>query len=155
MLAAHSRGAAILSILISFAAAAAVPVDAPADDAIAAAEALIRTELANSASYFSQNKDHRYYLLIDGRDPPADFSARLKDVGIEFRPGTQWKQAGDVVVGEDMMLSIGPPRPLPDGTFEIKYGFSCGGLCGAVLVATATHDAAGWRILASKALKYR
>jgi hypothetical protein len=60
-----------------------------------------------------------------------------------------------VIVGKDMMLSISSPKPIPDGSFEIKYGFSCGGLCGAVLVATATHDAAGWHILGSKALKYR
>jgi hypothetical protein len=145
----------LLPFLISSIVAVALPVVAGAGDAIAASEALIHTDLANPGSYFSLNKDHRYFLLVDGRDPPEELAVRLADTGIQFHPGTEWSQPGDVIVGKDMMLSISSPKPLADGSFQIKYGFSCGGLCGAVLVASATHDAAGWHILGSKALKYR
>ena len=122
------------------------------DDAIAAAEALLRHDAATDHTYLHDNGAHfRYFVAAGGVDLPAEALSRLRDTGLMFLPGSSWKQPEQGThVGRDMQVTIGEPKLLPDGTFEINYNFYCGPLCASTNSAILRHDASGWHVVATR-----
>jgi len=121
------------------------------DDAVAAAEVLLRHDAATDHTYLHDNGARfRYFITSGGADLPAASLARLRDTGLIFLPGSLWTAEKGKHVGHDMHVSIGEPEPLPDGSFRITYGFYCGTLCHSGNTAILRHDTSGWRVVSSR-----
>ena len=137
----------LIRLLLSLACVASGSARATSDQALAAAEALLRYDAVTDHTYLHDNGTHRCFISVAGTDLPAEALARLRDTGLTLLPGTAWKLEAGKRVGHDMHVTIGEPEPLSDGTFLINYSFYCGTLCHSTNVAILRRDASGWHVV--------
>lgn len=124
---------------------------AASDQAFAAAEALLRHDASSDHTYLHANcAHHPCFVSVAGVDLPSPALARLRDTGMIFLPGSEWKQEPGKHVGHDMHVSIGEPQPQPDGSFLINYSFYCGTLCHSTNTAVLKRDASGWHVMTTR-----
>ena len=124
-------------LLLVFAASAR---SAEPNEAFDAAEALIRYA-ATSSPLVDEKPD--ICLTVEGEKNLQPLLARLQDVNLHIVPC-----GGKAIVTH---LSISRPRQEPDGNFRVSYGYfidckNCSAQ-GKVMLATMSHDRAGWHVL--------
>ena len=132
----------ILAVLLTLLAACSTV--HPRDSAIFA-ETLIRHELADQDSYMGANREIQpFFVTVDGHDLSSENISRLSDIGVAFRPGSEWRN------GDGMSLSISAPIARADGDFDVSHVYYCGELCAASVTSVMRRQGAHWTVVSSK-----
>jgi hypothetical protein len=112
------------------------------------AEVLIRHELSSPYSYMRGARALPYYVTVDGKDLSAAQISRLSNTGTSFYPGSALSKS--MLPGHYMRLVIGPLSSRPDGDFDVRHSYDCGGgTCGSWHRAVMHRDRAGWHVVSS------
>lgn len=116
---------------------------------------LLRSLAPASATGFEPPS--QWYVTVkrpDGTsgDPsPAVLNAihigRIQVQGGSAAPKTKGPEAPET--SSTMHYSIDTPLRRPDGNYDVTYGYYCGALCAASMVAVMSHDAHGWHIVST------
>lgn len=122
--------------------------------------ATLKEYLQNNASEFPNHRA-QYFISIFGEDADATTLAKLRQLGIEAQPSSNFvpdaasrPQDSNGVYLENYQVYVSNIRHLASGVYRVEFGYYCGKLCAGHMAFRLRKEGDDWVFTSKKGLMF-